>query len=291
MRWEDVARRQAGAVHRRQLRELGISARAVDGMVARRDLLTVAHGVYAARAAPESQNRRDWIAVLWSGGVLSHWSAARYHQVLEVRSMTVHITVADKRFRKHLRNVRLHRVPLSPSEETRSAGMPVTTRQRTVIDLLRCETYRTARDLRDRAIRQGWIDGRTILRAVLREPGRTGNVQLRRLYDEIVAGAQAESERMLHVILRSSGVRGWLPQYRVQLGGRVAYIDVALPEFKIAIEVDGRDAHGPWSDRFADDRARQNDLVAAGWRVLRFTWEHLQDPGYVLGQIAQLLAA
>jgi very-short-patch-repair endonuclease len=77
----------------------------------------------------------------------------------------------------------------------------------------------------------------------------------------------------------------------VQLRTRVAYLDVALPDAKIAIEVDGRVAHGPWSDRFSDDRARQNDLVAAGWRVLRFTWRHLQDPAYVLGQIAQLLAA
>jgi very-short-patch-repair endonuclease len=111
------------------------------------------------------------------------------------------------------------------------------------------------------------------------------------LHDEIVIGAQAESERLLHAILRRGGVHGWHPQYRVQLRARVAYLDVALPDAKIAIEVDGRVAHGPWSDRFSDDRARQNDLVAAGWRVLRFTWEHLQDPAYVLGQIAQLLAA
>ena len=57
------------------------------------------------------------------------------------------------------------------------------------------------------------------------------------------------------------------------------------------IEVDGRAAHDDWSDRFDDDRARHNDLLAAGWRVLRFTWAHLQDPEYVLRQIAQLVAA
>jgi very-short-patch-repair endonuclease len=77
----------------------------------------------------------------------------------------------------------------------------------------------------------------------------------------------------------------------VRLRGRIAYIDVAFPEQKVAVEVDGRTAHGPWSDRFDDDRERQNALVAAGWRVLRFTWTHLQDPGYVRAQIVQFLAA
>ena len=104
--------------------------------------------------------------------------------------------------------------------------------------------------------------------------------------------AHAESERRLHAILRTAHLTGWRPQFRVRLGRRVAYIDVAFPQAKLALEVDGRRYHGDESDRFEDDRLRQDELIAAGWRVLRFTWAMLvEHPDRVLDQIVQLLAA
>ena len=181
------------------------------------------------------------------------------------------MTVGDRRFRRVPDQVRVHRVRLPERDVTTCNGLRITTRGRTVIDLLRTEPFGRARDLRDRALRLGWVDARDIARSVSEQLGRTGNVQLRLLLSEIVAGAQAESERLLHRILRNAGLTGWMPQYAVRVGGRTRYIDVAFPELKIAIEVDGRLAHDDWSDRFDDDRARQNDLLAAGWRVLRFT--------------------
>lgn len=48
-------------------------------------------------------------------------------------------------------------------------------------------------------------------------------------------------------------------------------MDFAYPDLRLAIEVDGFNSHGtqaPWQD----DLDRQNDLVIAGLRVLRFTW-------------------
>lgn len=170
--------------------------------------------------------------------------------------------------------------------------MPLTNRTRTVVDLMRTERFGNARDLRDRALQQGWVDEATIVRSICAQPGRTGNVQLRRLVDEIERGAQAESERLLHAILRRGGLGGWKAQYRVRLPGRTADVDVAFPERRLAIEVDGRKFHGDESDRFEDDRDRQNALILAGWRVLRFTWEMLNDhPNAVLHQIVQSLAA
>ncbi|HEX2308075.1 MAG TPA: hypothetical protein VHI14_07145 [Jatrophihabitantaceae bacterium] len=41
----------------------------------------------------------------------------------------------------------------------------------------------------------------------------------------------------------------------------------------------------PALGRFESDRLRQNELVAAGWRVLRFTWRMLyDDPDRVLAR-------
>jgi hypothetical protein len=159
-----------------------------------------------------------------------------------------HVTVADRRFRGKVPVVRVHRVQLGPGSTTHCFGLPVTTRVRTVVDLLRTEKYSSARDLRDRALQLGWIDERSLDRSISEQPGRTGNAQLR-------------------------------------------CIDVGFPELRIAIEVDGKSTHGDWSDRFDDDRERQNDLIAAGWHILRFTWRHLQDPAYVISRIMQLAAA
>jgi very-short-patch-repair endonuclease len=67
---------------------------------------------------------------------------------------------------------------------------------------------------------------------------------------------------------------------------------VALPRQRIAIEVDGRRHHDDASGRFDDDRARGNELVAVGWRVLRVTWNELvQHPDRIVAQLRALLAA
>lgn len=97
-----------------------------------------------------------------------------------------------------------------------------------------------------------------------RSPGGAGNVQLRRLLSELSPGAQAESERHLHSLLRRHDIGGWVAQYPVRLPGGVAYIDVAFPRQRIAIEVDGRRAHDVASRRFESDRVPQNELVALG---------------------------
>jgi very-short-patch-repair endonuclease len=54
----------------------------------------------------------------------------------------------------------------------------------------------------------------------------------------------------------------------------LAEVDFAYPEIKLAIEVDGFDAHGT-PRAMAKDFVRQNGLVPYRWRVLRFTWRQV----------------
>jgi very-short-patch-repair endonuclease len=290
MDWQDLARQQAGVVAHRQLASSGLTQRQIDGLVGRADLTELLPAVYSPRPVPGSALQRDWAAILWSRGVLSHRSAARLWRLPVPESGIPHVTVDDRRFRGHIARVRVHRVRIGDSDTTTFGGLPVTNRPRTVVDLMRTERHVIARDLRDRALQQRWLDERVIRHSISAQLGRTGNTQLRRLLAELEHGAQAESERKLHAILRRAGISGWRPQYRVRVGSRTADIDVALPEHKIAIEVDGRRHHDGAADRFEDDRDRQNLLIAAGWRVLRFTWAMLtEDPDAVIGRIVQLL--
>jgi very-short-patch-repair endonuclease len=49
------------------------------------------------------------------------------------------------------------------------------------------------------------------------------------------------------------------------------FIDFAYPAAKLAIELDGRAQHfSGWA--FREDPRRQNEIVLAGFDVLRFTW-------------------
>lgn len=292
MDWRDRARRQAGVISRRQLARAGVSDTRIDSLVRRRELHELLPAVYSPRPVPSSPRQRMWAAALWSGGVISHRSAATLWRLPMPEPAVVHVTVDDRRFRKPVSHVRLHRVRLGRLHCTRFDGLPVTDRSRTVVDLLRTEQYGAARDLLDRALQQRWVTEFDLCEAVRKEPGRAGNGQLRRLMSELSPGAQAESERRLHTLLRRHEIGGWVAQYPVRLPAGVAYIDVAFPWQRIAIEVDGRRAHDIASGRFESDRIRQNELVALGWRVLRVTWNELtQHPDRVLAKIVQLLAS
>ena len=93
-------------------------------------------------------------------------------------------------------------------------------------------------------------------------------------------------------MLRRAGIAGWVPHLHVVVGGQTVRASTSrCPMLELAIEVDGYAYHSG-DDRFQRDRTRQNALIAAGWRVLRFTWADLADrPDYVVAQILQLLAA
>src|SRR5437660_11663011 len=67
------------------------------------------------------------------------------------------------------------------------------------------------------------------------------------------------------------------PQKEVLFRGHVYRIDYALTggQLCIAIELDGFEFHGN-RHAFSYDRLRQNDLHAAGWTVLRFSYDSIR---------------
>lgn len=81
-------------------------------------------------------------------------------------------------------------------------------------------------------------------------------------------------------------------EYPDVVPGRKFRIDIALPEIRLAIEVDGWEWHGKHKGDFERDRERQNLLTIHGWRILRFTAGNIRkDITSVLDAIAQACAA
>jgi very-short-patch-repair endonuclease len=122
---------------------------------------------------------------------------------------------------------------------------------------------------------------------------RPGVRHLRRLVKERHGSAISESEletRLLRA-LREHGLPAPVSQHEVRDDGRfVARVDFAYPHAKLVIEAYGRRHHSVWHDQ-EHDLARQNDLIAAGWRVIIVTWWRLQnEPEPLMRTIAQALA-
>lgn len=105
---------------------------------------------------------------------------------------------------------------------------------------------------------------------------RRGNTERQRLLLDSRENPWSAAERLSHRLLRRAHIAGWHGNLPIVLEGDQYFIDIAFKDLKLAVEIDGR-LHETDEDLFESDRWRQNALVAAGWRVLRFTWRMLQD--------------
>jgi very-short-patch-repair endonuclease len=284
--WADIAAAQAGVVGRRQLRQAGLSADAVDRLIRGGGLTGIHRGVFLVRGAPLTYRASLWAAVLATRGTLGFQTAAHLWGVVDSDDGPTQLVVAPSRRLSPIAGTRVRRCFVPASVCTQRDGLPITTRAWTVLDVLGTLGLSKAQALADRGLQRGWITPDDVRRRLTDYPGHAGNRMLRRLATQLDDGAAAASERRLHRILRRAGIAGWLPNYPLWVNGTlVAVIDVAIVAARVAIEVDGWAFHSDVA-RFQRDRTRQNALTAAGWITLRFTWADLtQRPAYVGQQI------
>ena len=97
-------------------------------------------------------------------------------------------------------------------------------------------------------------------------------------------------ERLVVARLREAGLPAPALQHEVVVAGKTYRIDLAYPEARVAIELDGS-VHLR-RDVWEADHGRQNALVLAGWTVLRFTWrDYLDRPADLVRHVAAALRA
>ena len=291
MDWASVAAAQSGVITRAQLLERGIDDGVVTRMASDGRLVRQTPGVFLVRGAPLTDTARLWVATLATEGVLGFATAARSWCVDPAEpTMSVHVVVPHGRRVYPPRWVRLHRVPIAAGHIVVRDGLPMTSRPWTLCDYLPTLTERASVTLLDRALQQRWITPADIDARLRGYPKRRGNTRLRLLLDLTGDGAAARSERDLHALLRRARIEGWRPNYPVRLdAGVIATVDIAFVERRLAIEVDGM-AYHIGADRFQGDRTRQNNLIRAGWTVMRFTWADIAyRPDYVVASILAMV--
>lgn len=173
---------------------------------------------------------------------------------------------------------------------TRIRGILTSGLDESLVTCLRLLPRKEARALLHRALREGWADPDRLALAARISAGQRGAPQIRSLAAEARTGAHSEGERRLISLLKDSGLTGFVANHRVRDAlGLIGIIDVAFPERRLAIEFDGQAFHID-ADAFQRDRTRQNRLVAAGWTVLRFTWDDVvHRPHQVMAEITAAL--
>ncbi len=230
--------------------------------------------VYAECTAPLSQASLAWAGALAAGteSVVSHVTAARLWGLRTPSDPEVHV-IAPRDSRLQVTGLRTHRVALAESEMCRLDGIVITTTIRTVLDCTLWLGEEAGRALLVDAVQRRLLvldDVRTALRLMGQ---RHGLSRAWSIVADLSGGAHSEAEVRAHKILAAAGIRGWEANVAVHdLDGLVGVVDLLFEEAKVVVEIDGRAYH---SDdlAFQRDRVRQNRLVAAGYTVLRFTWD------------------
>lgn len=264
-----MLRSQDGVITSAQARMCGLSPSTINRRVRSERWRRVGRGIYVACDREFTDSARVRAAVFGGGddAVLSGVAAAWWHGLVDGLPAEIEVTVPRNKHPRPCPGTRFRRRNLAAKDVTHRAGIDLTALPLTAIEA----AVECGFDVLDTALAR-----HTTLRAVeaahRRNLGRTGSRRAGRMLEAMGSGARSNAERRFVAILRKAGITGWTANFRVP----GAVIDVAFREAMVAIEIDGFAFHNG-QRTFVHDRRRQNMLVAAGWTVLRFTWQDLID--------------
>jgi very-short-patch-repair endonuclease len=276
----ELARRQHGVVGRAQLKAIGLGDDAIDRQVRKGRLHALHRGVYAVGHLNLTRNGRFMAAVLACGGraALSHFSAAVLWGMLSGDGR-IHVTAPGGRQRPGLM---VHRAPLGDGEVARRAGIAVTAPARTLIDLA---------DLAPRRTLERAIDEAEYLRldctGLAPRHGRRGTGVLSAVLAVHRPGTTRTRSHLEELFIALCD-RHQLPRPEVNVHIEGYECDFVWREQRLIVETDGGAAHGT-PRAMKRDPLRDGDLMIAGWRVWRLTYERLlREPDAIAEQLIGL---
>ena len=140
----------------------------------------------------------------------------------------------------------------------------------------------------------GLFDRHALEDVLERIPGRRGAREIWAILDDHREGTgltESELEERFLTLCLNAGIRCPRVNEWIVLDGGAMRADFLWPEHSLIVETDGRRVHGS-RRAFEHDRQRDQRLVLAGYRVVRFTWKQITgEPGRVVATVAGLLEA
>lgn len=262
-----------GVIIRKEHRELGP---ALDWQVRCRRLTAVLPGVYTtSEAARDPHVIVAAIARAYPEAVITRAAAAQLTYWPEA-PMSV-VTATTRHRRPGRPGICWERRVIPPELVVVRGGHRFTVPSLTALDLSDLD-HTEALDV---ALRKRVVTLQSLREALELTPNRNGNPDRWAVFLDSRSNPWSYPERLGHRLLRREGITGWRANAPfLEPDGNLYYIDIAFERLKLAIEIDGR-VHATDPQVFESDRWRQNALVQAQWRVLRFTYrmmvEHPED--------------
>ncbi len=251
-------------------------------------LVVLHRGVYAVGHTALGWCGRATAALLAGGpgALISHRSAAAAWRILAERGEPVEVTVPRREPRPRPGVVVHTTAALAPEDVRRLDGVPLTAPARTIVDLAASGEAALERALAEAQVLR-LVARRDLEAAMGRAMDRRGQPELRRVLAAADgAPTRSELERALLRLVREAGLHR--PEVNRRLGPYV--VDFLWPREKVVVETDGWAAHAN-RRAFERDRARDAELQASGYVVLRFTWRQItESPLLVAARLAQVLA-
>jgi len=297
--WRKVVRdavgERGGLATRRQLLDR-VPVVVLDGHIGRRNLVRVFPHVYRVHDAPFHDQDLLRAALLHAGPVaaLSHTTALAIWGLRRLER-PLHLTVDQSIKRTGAPDLRVHRRLRFDPESSQCVdreGLRVTTLPRTIIDSWPLLPVRERRPLVLDVARRGLVTAAQLREALTERSNVGGRRTLLQTIELIEDGVESELEAhgVLNVFRHRSLPRS-VGQYRVTLPTGRIKLDRCWPEAKLAVELDGAAHHTSPEDR-ERDLARDRELAALGWVVLRFTYaDVLRDPEGVRAKILAVYSA
>jgi very-short-patch-repair endonuclease len=287
----EVAGRQDNVVSRTQLFALGVPPRVIERRLESGRWRCLHRGIYLIGPAPPALPARARAAALacGEGAVVSHRTAAELWGLLppEAGSET-HVTVCGRNPGDRT-GIHTHRVRRLPEEEvTVKDGIPLTTPARTICDLAATEPLRDVESALAEARIHRLATDRQITAVIQNAPTRPGAPIIRKLLEqEDDSGyTRSKAERLLRDLIAKANLER--PLFNEPVLGYV--VDAVWPKHRLILEVDGY-AYHQHRAAFERDRRRDQQLTAAGYRVIRITWIQLRDrPIETIAAIVKTLA-
>lgn len=293
----DLAAHQQGAVGRFQLRDHGVDARAIRRRDRSGALVAKTPDVFVVAGSVATPKQELMVAVLDAGpgAVATRRTAAALWELPGFRWGRPEVLLKRSGDHRCRTGAVSETSWLPPHHVTVRDTIPVVTLARLCFELAATEPRGRVERAIDNAQLLGMsIDSVAEVVGSLGKRGRPGTAMMRELVSTRGDGyipPASELEALGFRVLREGGLPD--PVRQLDVGGEswIGRVDAAYPEAKLVIEFDGR-RHWQVLLEAQADRRRDAELVAAGWRVLRITWEMLTtDPEGVVRLVRQALAA
>jgi very-short-patch-repair endonuclease len=291
-----LAEQQHGVLTRDQALAAGATPDVVQHRLRTGRWEALAQGVYRHAGAPRTWHQELAALTLAAGpgAAASHHSAAALLHLPGFAVGPLEVTTPRPQRRRGEPGV-VHRSRVLPDAHLTVVDGIVTTRAaRTLVDL--AGVLHPART--ERAVENCLTSGLVTLDALaattidLATKGRAGIALMRRVLDERGDGMpvpESHLEARFLRVARAADLPEPVRQLDVGDHAWVGRVDFAYPSAHLVVELDGRRHHSSKLDLEAD-RARDNRLMAGGWRVVRITYAWLRDhPDQVVALLRKAL--